>query len=93
MFEERDDLNLAMKVSSDFLRCDIDFVMISVDDDHHYMPQHRFEDGKKLLIMDMPPGYYRIIVFTQNVEMARNTIFQPVLFSFNFRMFSFIERD
>ena len=38
MFEERDDLNLAMKVSADFLRCDINFVMISVDDDHHYMP-------------------------------------------------------
>ena len=82
-----------MKVSADFLRADIMFVMISVSTDHHYMPQHKFEDSRKMLIMDLPPDYYRIIIFTQNVEMAHNVIFQPMLFSFNFRLFSFIERD
>lgn len=64
-----------MKVSSDFLRSDINFVLIAIEDDHHYMPQHRFEDGQKMSIIDLAPGYYRLIIFTQNIEMARNTIF------------------
>ena len=62
-FEERDDLNLIMKASSDFLRADINFVIIGLSTDHHYMPQHKFEDSKKLVIMDLPPDFYRIIVF------------------------------
>ena len=93
IFEERDDMNLAMKVSSDFLRADVNFVMIHVDSDHHFLPQHSFEDAKKLVVPDLAPGYYRIIVFMQNVDMARNTAFEPALFSFNFRFFSFFERS
>jgi len=93
IFEDRDDLNLAMKISSDFLRSDVNFVLIHVESDHHFMPQHIFEDSKKMSLPEMTPGVYRLIIFMQNVEMTRNTIFQPVLFSFNFRLFSFIERD
>ena len=93
IFEERDDMNLAMKVSSDFLRADVNFVMIHVDSEHHFLPQHTFEDSKKLVVPDLAPGYYRIIVYMQNVEMARNTAFEPALFSFNFRFFSFVEKD
>ena len=80
-FEERDDLNIIMKANSDFLRADVQFMLIGLSTDHHYMPQHKFEDSKKMVIMDLPPDYYRIVVFMQNIEMARNTIFQPVLFN------------
>ena len=93
LFEDRDDLNLAMKVSSDFIRADVTFVMIEMETDHHYMAQHIFEDAKKMIVPELTPGFYRMIVFMQNVEAPRNTIFQPVLYSFNFRLFSFIERD
>ena len=93
LFEDRDDLNLAMKVSSDFLRADVNFLLVHLDTDHHFMPQHIFEDAKKMMIPDLIPGLYRIVIFMQNVDMPRNTIFQPALFSLNFRLFSFIERD
>lgn len=93
LFEDRDDLNLAMKVSSDFLRADVTFVMVDLETNHHYMSQHIFEDAKKMILPELTPGFYRVIVFMQNVEATRNTIFQPVLYSFNFRLFSFIERD
>ena len=36
IFEDRDDMNLAMKVSSDFLRANVNFVMIHVDSEHHF---------------------------------------------------------
>ena len=68
-------------------------MMIGLSTDHHYMPQHKFEDSKKMLIMDLPPDYYRFIVFMQNVEMARNTIFQPVLYTVNIQLASFEQRD
>ena len=38
IFEDRDDMNLAMKVSSDFLRADVNFVLIHVDSEHHLLP-------------------------------------------------------
>ena len=63
MFEERDDLNLAMKISSDFLRSDVNFVLIHDETDHHFMPQHVFEDSKKMSIPEMVPGIYRLIIF------------------------------
>jgi hypothetical protein len=31
-------MNLAMKVSSDFLRADVNFVLIHVDSEHHLLP-------------------------------------------------------
>ena len=82
-----------MKVSSDFLRSDVNFLLIHLDTDHHFMPQHRFEDAKKLSLPDLIPGLYKIVIFMQNVENGHNVIFEPVLFSFNFRFFSFVERD
>ena len=82
-----------MKASSDFLRADVTFVMINLETEHHFMSQHIFEDSKKMILPELVPGFYRIIVFMQNVETPRNTIFQPVIYSFNFRLFSFIERD
>ena len=38
VFEERDDLNLLVKVNSDFLRADVQFMLIGLGTDHHYMP-------------------------------------------------------
>ena len=63
LFEERDDLNLAMRVASDFMRADINFVLIDIQTEHHYMPQHIFEDAKKLVIPELPPGFYRLMIF------------------------------
>lgn len=63
-----------------------------LDTDHHFMPQHIFEDAKKMALPELIPGAYRFVIFMQNVEVSRNTIFQPVLFSVNFRFFSFEER-
>ena len=85
-------MNLAMKVASDFLRADVNFVMIHVETNHHFMPQHIFEDAKKMILPELPPGHFRIIIFMQNAEVSMNTIFEPALFSFNFRFFSFEER-
>lgn len=51
MFEDRNDLNLAMKVTSDFMRADVNFLMTNVETGQHFMPQHIFEDSKK---MSMP---------------------------------------
>ena len=50
MFEERDDMNMVMKVSSDFLRSNVNFILIHVDSGHHFVPQHTFEDAKKLVL-------------------------------------------
>lgn len=93
MFEEREDLHMAMKVASDFMRADVTFLLTNLDEDHHYMPQHIFEDGKKMVLTELPPGFYRLVIFMQNVENAHNTIFQPVIFQFNLKLFSFFERD
>lgn len=38
MFQERDDLNLAMKATSDFMRADVNFIMTEVITGVHYMP-------------------------------------------------------
>ena len=38
MFEERDDMNMVMKVSSDFLRSNVNFILIHVDSGHHFVP-------------------------------------------------------
>ena len=38
LFEERDDLNLVMKVSSDFLRSNVNFALIHIDSGHHFAP-------------------------------------------------------
>ena len=89
VFEDRDDLNMIMKVSSDFLRADVNFIVNHLDTDHHFMAQHIFEDAKKMALPELIPGAYRFVIFMQNVEVSRNTIFQPVLFSINFRFFSF----
>ena len=43
-FEDRSDLNLALKVSSDFMRADVHFLFTEVVSNHHYMPQYIFED-------------------------------------------------
>lgn len=82
-----------MKVASDFMRADVNYMLTNIDEEHHYMAQHIFEDGKKLILPELPPGFYRLIVFMQNVENAHNTIFQPVIFQFNLKLFSFFERD
>jgi hypothetical protein len=93
LFEERDDLNLAFRVASDFMRADINYVLIHIESEHKYMPQHTFEDAKKLVVPELPPGYYRLMIFMQNVEVARNTIFQPIVFQFSFKVFSFNGHD
>ena len=63
LFEERDDINLAVKVASDFMRADVNFILTNLDDDHHHMPQHVFEDGKKLVVPSLPLGFYRLTIF------------------------------
>ena len=82
-----------MKVSSDFLRADVNFVMVEMETDHHYNPQHHFEDSKKMVIHDLPTGLYRVMVYMQNVQYGTASIFDHVTFSFNFRLFSFHDRD
>ena len=67
MFADKAGQNLLVKVNSDFLRADINFVLINQDSGHTYRPRHRMEDTKKLLIIDMPPGTYRLIIFAQNL--------------------------
>jgi hypothetical protein len=88
-FEERDDLNMAMKVVSDFMRADVNYIMTEVNTGAHFTAQHIFEDSKKMQVPMLQPGFYRIIVFMQNVDMVAKANFQPVLYSFNFRLFSF----
>ena len=41
----------------------------------------------------LEPGYYRIIVFMQNADMVAQAKFTPVLYSFNFKLFSFDQRS
>lgn len=38
VFEDRNDLNIAMKVNSDFMRADINFIFTEIDTEHHYLP-------------------------------------------------------
>ena len=93
-FEERDDLNLAMKVSSDFMRADVTYLLTQVSTGAHFMPQHIFEDSKKMQVPMLEPGFYRIIVFMQNAEMhLAQAKFAPVIYSFNFKLFSFDQRS
>lgn len=95
MFEDREDLSLAMKTVSDFMRADVSFVMTNVVSGQHFMPQHIFEDSKKMQIPEVEAGFYRIIVFMQSVEYhgGSKVRFEPVIYSFNFRLFSFEQRS
>lgn len=82
-----------MKVTSDFMRADVTFLMTEVATGQHFMPQHIFEDSKKMQAPMLEPGYYRIIVFMQNADMVAQAKFTPVLYSFNFKLFSFDQRS
>ena len=82
-----------MKVTSDFMRADVTFLMTEVATGQHFMPQHIFEDSKKMQVPMLEPGYYRIIVFMQNADMVAEAKFSPVLYSFNFKLFSFDQRS
>jgi len=53
LFEDRQDLNLALKVTSDFMRADVTFILTQLDSGHNYMAQHIFEDAKKLAVVDL----------------------------------------
>lgn len=46
-----------------------------------------------MAVPELPPGFFRMIVFLQNVDDSHNTIFQPAIFSFNLNLFSFYARD
>ena len=66
LVEDTEDLNLMAKINSDFLRADVNFLLIHVESNHIFKPQHIFESGKKLALMNIPGGIYRLLIFTQN---------------------------
>ena len=93
MFEDRDDLNLAMKVTSDFMRADVTFMLTNVLTGQHFLPQHIFEDSKKMMLPSLDTGFYRLMVYMQNVDMVKAVPFEPVVYSYSFRLFSFEQRS
>lgn len=88
-FAEKAGQNLLIKVNSDFLRADINFVLINQDSGHTYRPQHRMEDTKKLLIIDLPPGVYRLIIFSQNLSKSNGVSLKQMQFNFRMSLWSF----
>ena len=90
-FEAKTGQNLLAKATSDFLRADVNFMLINTDSKHVYRPQHRMEDTKKLLVNDLPAGVYRLVIFVQNCE-SRNLLGTPLRsqkFSFRMGLWSF----
>ena len=44
-------------------------------------------------VPELPSGFYRIIVFMQNLSTRKKVSFEPVIYSFGFRLFSFVQRS
>ena len=46
-----------------------------------------------MIVPELPPGYFRLMIFMQNLEAAGNMTIKPVVFKFHFKLFSFVQRD
>ena len=47
------------------------------------------EDTKKLLIIDLPPGVYRLIIFSQNLSKSNGVSLKQMQFNFKMSLWSF----
>ena len=45
-----------------------------------------------MIVPELPPGYFRLMIFMQNLEAGISTKIKPVVFKFHFKLFSFVER-
>jgi len=43
-----------------------------------------------MIVPELPPGFFRLMIFMQNLESAGNMTIKPVGFKFHFKLFSFV---
>lgn len=91
--EEKEGLNLLIKSTCDFLRLDISFILLNKDTNHIYSPQSHSEDKKKLLILDLPSGAYKLIVYARKCDVRTNDrSMQAMRFKMSMHLYSFDEK-
>jgi len=92
-FEKKEGINIVITSTSDFLRLDINFVLVNTHSLHMYSPQYYpSEDKKKLLIQNVAGGKYKLYVYTRRLD-QKSSSKVPLLNRFRMRieLYSFEE--